>query len=145
MILHDPVVAKELRGISRRWQTYLGRCVFVAVTAYLLTSIGRASGGDARGTVTVSQYAQIARDIFLRTEWVSLALTVVASVIAGSDMIAREARNGTLGILFLSSLTPARVVVGKWKGVMMIALSLYLAATPCRRSRCIWEASERPT
>src|SRR6516162_1947877 len=45
-------------------------------------------------------------------------------------MIARETRNGTLGILLLSSLTPARVVVGKWKSVMMIALSIYLCGLP---------------
>ena len=44
MILHDPVAAKELRGISRRWQTYLGRCVFVAVTAYLLQANGFPAG-----------------------------------------------------------------------------------------------------
>jgi hypothetical protein len=129
----DPVATKELRGVSRRWQTYIGRCAFVAITAYLLyeywKGIWRGSPGH-RGTLTVSEYAQIARDIFLRTEWVSLALTVVAAVIAGSDMIARETRNGTLGILLLSSLTPARVVVGKWKSVMMIALSIYLCGLP---------------
>jgi ABC-type transport system involved in multi-copper enzyme maturation permease subunit len=130
----DPVARKELRGISRRWQTYLGRCVFVAITAYLLYEYWKGVWKGAQGvratTLTVSQYAQIAREIFVRTEWVSLALTGVAAVIAGSDMITREARNGTLPILFLSSLTPGRVVVGKWKSVTMIALSLYLCGVP---------------
>ena len=129
----DPVATKELRGISRRWQTYIGRCIFVAITAYLLyeywKGVWKGAPGQ-RGTLTVSQYALIAHEIFQRTEWVSLALTVVAAVIAGSDMISREARNGTLPILLLSSLTPARVVVGKWKSLMMIALSLYLCGVP---------------
>src|SRR5437899_2740330 len=107
----DPVAAKELRGFSRRWQTYVGRCVFVAITAYLLYEYwkGAWKGPAGRGTVSVSQYAQIARQIFLRCEWVSLALTLLAAVIAGSEMIAREVRGGTLGILLLSSLTPERV------------------------------------
>jgi ABC-type transport system involved in multi-copper enzyme maturation permease subunit len=132
-MLFDPVATKELRGISRRWQTYIGRCVFVAITAYLLYEYWKGvwKGDPAqRGPLTVSQYALIAREIFLRTEWVSLALTVLAAVIAGSDMIAREARHGTLPILLLSSLTPARVVVGKWKSLMMMALSLYLCGVP---------------
>ncbi len=132
-MVFDPVAAKELRGISRRWQTYIGRCAFVAITAYLLYEYWKGAWKgtpENRAIITVSQYAEIAREIFLRTEWVSLALTVVAAVIAGSDMIAREDRHGTLPILFLSSLTPARVVLGKWKGVLLIALSLYLCGLP---------------
>ena len=31
-VLADPVTGKELRSVSRRWQTYVGRVVFVAAT-----------------------------------------------------------------------------------------------------------------
>src|SRR5262249_5058577 len=116
--------------------TYVGRCLFVGITTYLLyqywTEAWAINAGteDVPRAVSVSQYAQLGRQIFLRCEWVSLALTVVAAVIAGSDMIAREARTGTLGILLLSNLTPRRVVVGKWKGVLMITLALYLCGLP---------------
>jgi ABC-type transport system involved in multi-copper enzyme maturation permease subunit len=134
-LFNDPVAAKELRGFSRRWQTYVGRCLFVGITTYLLYQYwiqAWAMGAEenAPRTVSVSQYAQLGRQIFLRCEWVSLALTVVAAVIAGSDMIAREARNGTLGILLLSDLTPRRVVVGKWKGVLMITVALFFCGLP---------------
>jgi ABC-type transport system involved in multi-copper enzyme maturation permease subunit len=132
-MLHDPVAAKELRGSSRRWQTYVGRCLFVGITAYLLYEFWKSAWAGTpggRGMVSVSQYAQLAREIFIRVEWVALALTVIGAVIAGSDMIAREARGGTLGLLFLTFLTPRGVVLGKWKGAMLIALGLYLCGLP---------------
>ena len=91
-MFQDPVAAKELRGFSRRWQTYVGRCVFVAITAYLLYEYWKDAWRPApgrTGAVSVSQYAELSREIFVRCEWVSLALTVIAAVIAGSDMIAR--------------------------------------------------------
>jgi ABC-type transport system involved in multi-copper enzyme maturation permease subunit len=100
---------------------YVGRCIFVAITAYLLYNFWKVAwrgpeSGTGTGAVSLSAYALLAREIFIRCEWVSLALTVVAAVIAGSDMIGREIRNGTLGLLFLTTLTPTRVVLGKWKG-----------------------------
>lgn len=129
----DPVALKELRGVSRRWQTYVGRCLFVGVTAYLLyeywKEAWRALPGRA-AAVSVSQFAELGRAIFHRCEGVSLTLTILAAVIAGADTIAREARNGTLGLLFMTYLTPRRVVLGKWKGAMMIAFSLYLCSLP---------------
>jgi len=129
----DPVALKELRGVSRRWQTYVGRCLYVGITAVLLYQYWKDNWVDAKGegpTTSVSQYAVLGRAIFDRCEWVSLVLTVLAAVIAGSEMIARETRAGTLGLLLLTPLTPHRVVLGKWKGAMMIALALYLCSIP---------------
>lgn len=129
----DPVALKELRGVSRRWQTYVGRCLYVGITAVLLYQYWKDNWVAAEGeepTTSVSQYAVLGRAIFDRCEWVSLALTVLAAVIAGSEMIARETRAGTLGLLLLTPLTPHRVVLGKWKGAMMIAVSLYLCSIP---------------
>jgi ABC-type transport system involved in multi-copper enzyme maturation permease subunit len=131
--LADPVAGKELRSVSRRWQTYVGRCIFVGVTAYLLYEywkrVWAGNPGQPAGA-SVSQVAELGREIFLRSEGVSLGMTVLAAVIAGSDMLAREIRNGTLGLLFLTPLTPRRIVLGKWKSAVMIALSLYLCSLP---------------
>jgi ABC-type transport system involved in multi-copper enzyme maturation permease subunit len=132
-LLADPVAGKELRSVSRRWQTYVGRCIFVGVTGYLIYQYWKQTWNGAQGMpalTSVSQYAELGREIFLRSEWVSLAMTVLAAVIAGSDMLAREIRNETLGLLFLTPLTPRRIVLGKWKGALMIALSLYLCGLP---------------
>jgi len=129
----DPVALKELRGVSRRWQTYVGRCLYVGITAVLLHQYWKDNLVAAEGeepTTSISQYAVLGRAIFERCEWVSLALTVLAAVIAGAEMIARETRAGTLGLLLLTPLTPHRVVLGKWKGAMMIALALYLCSIP---------------
>jgi ABC-type transport system involved in multi-copper enzyme maturation permease subunit len=132
-LLADHVAGKELRSVSRRWQTYVGRCVFVGVTAYLLYEYWKRVWAGKPGLpaeASVSQVAELGREIFLRSEWVSLGMTVLAAVIAGSDMVAREIRNGTLGLLFLTPLTPRRIVMGKWKAALMIALSLYLCGLP---------------
>lgn len=129
----DPVTTKELQSVSRRWQTYVGRCLYVGITAYILygywKEVWRGEAGSL-GTVSVSRYALLGREIFVRCEWVSLALTALAAVLAGADMIAKEIRTGTLGLLFLTPLTPHQVVFGKWKGAMMIATALYLCSLP---------------
>src|SRR6185436_6165 len=129
----DPVALKELRGVSRKWQTYVGRCLFVGITAYLLYEYWKDAWHGRPGmsaTVTISEYARLGREIFIRCEAVSIALTVLAAVIAASDMLAREIRDGTLGLLFLTNLTPGRVVFGKFNAAMMIALALYLCGLP---------------
>jgi ABC-type transport system involved in multi-copper enzyme maturation permease subunit len=129
----DPVALKELRGVSRRWQTYVGRCLFVGITAALLYQYWKDSWAAVPGAVasmSVSQYAMLGRAVFVRCEWVSLGLTVLAAAIAGSEAIAREVRGGTLDLLLLTPLSPHRVVLGKWKGAMMIALALYCCSIP---------------
>jgi ABC-type transport system involved in multi-copper enzyme maturation permease subunit len=129
----DPVALKELRGVSRRWHTYVGRCLFVGITAALLYQYWKENWIAAPGetpTMSVSQYAVLGRAIFVRCEWVSLGLTVLAAAIAGSESIAREIRAGTLSLLFLTPISPHRVVLGKWKGAVMIALALFFCSIP---------------
>jgi len=128
----DVVALKELRGMSRRWQTYVGRCLFVGLTAYLLYEYWRNAWLSQAGsrTVSVSEYAALGRAIFTRCDYVSLALTVLSAVIAGSDMLSREIRAGTLSLLLLTPLTPQRVILGKWKGAWMSAAALYLCSVP---------------
>lgn len=134
MIALDPIATKELRSVSRRWQTYVGRCLYVGITAYILYNywkeVWHGGGPGQSATVSVSQFARLGREIFSRCEWVSLLMTSLAAVIGGADMVAKEIRNGTLGLLFLTPLTPHQVVFGKWKGAMMIAVSLYLCSFP---------------
>jgi ABC-type transport system involved in multi-copper enzyme maturation permease subunit len=129
----DPVALKELRGVSRRWQTYIGRCLYVGITAALLYQYWKEkwlAEVDQEPLVSVSQYAAFGRAIFIRCEGVSLALTVLAATIAGSEMLAREIRAGTLGLLLLTPMSPHRVVFGKWKGAAMIALALFSCSIP---------------
>ncbi len=129
-VLADPVTGKELRSVSRRWQTYVGRVLFVAATATLIFIFCQQSRQSWRSPGSVSGFATLGRQLFLRCEAVTTVLTVLAAVIAASDMLAREIRSGSLGLLLLTPLTPGRVVLGKWKGAMMIALSLYLCSVP---------------
>jgi ABC-type transport system involved in multi-copper enzyme maturation permease subunit len=133
LLARDPVALKELRGVSRRWQTYLGRCLYVGITAALLYQYWKEHWvGAVSDTpiVSVSEFAALGRAIFTRCEWVSLGLTVLVAAIAGSEMLAREIRAGTLGLLLLTPLSPHSVVLGKWKGAALIAVALYACSTP---------------
>ncbi|MBI3854071.1 MAG: ABC transporter permease subunit [Planctomycetes bacterium] len=133
LLAADPVAGKELRSVSRRWQTYVGRCLFVGITAYLLYEYWKQFWRLKSGVqtyVSVSQIAELGRAIFVRCEGVSIVLTLLAAVMAASDMLAREIRQGTLGLLLLTDLSPRQVVLGKFKGAMMIALALYLCSVP---------------
>lgn len=73
----DPVALKELRSVSRRWQTYVGRCLFVGITAALLYEYCKDAWRGELGvpaTMSVSQVAQLGRAIFIRCEGVSIAI-----------------------------------------------------------------------
>ena len=53
-VLADPVTGKELRSVSRRWQTYVGRVLFVAATGALIYAFWQ----DAwKATISVSASA----------------------------------------------------------------------------------------
>ncbi len=131
--MSDPVAAKELRTLSRRWQMYVGRCIYVGLTAYILYSfwndVWRATIGRP-ATVSVSEFAVLGREIFDRCQWIGLGLSVLGAAMAGADMVTREIRSGTLGLLLLTPLTPRRVILGKMKGALLIGFTLYLCSLP---------------
>jgi ABC-type transport system involved in multi-copper enzyme maturation permease subunit len=125
----DSVSVKELSGISRRWQMYVGRCVYILLIGFVLWlfwwNLTRYSNW-----MSPSVYAELGRNLFFSFFALQLAVVTLSGVSAGSDMITRELRGRTLGLLALTPLTPWRIVAGKWKAALIQTSTVLLCGAP---------------
>jgi ABC-type transport system involved in multi-copper enzyme maturation permease subunit len=127
-ILLEPVTAKELSQLSRRWPTYAGRTLYVTLVASVLFLFTQ---GLARSpSLSPSEYAHLGRSLFETTLALQLAFAALASAAAGCDLIAREVRSGTLGLLLLTPLSAKAIVRGKFAAVIAQAGVLVLGGVP---------------
>lgn len=124
----DPIVRKEMYGVSRRWTTYLGRSFYVFLLGLVVWLVW--VGSSRYMSMEYSQYARLGRDLFLAFTWTQFVLVVLAAAVQSSDMISKEVRQGTLGVLFLTPLTPARILLGKFKASFGSLLILILSGVP---------------
>ncbi len=132
----DPVMRKESFGISRRWQTYFARSAYVGILAFIVWCIWLSY--QWRGRMDYSAYSQLGAAIFLTFSVLQFIVMSLAAIGTASDMITREVREKTLGILALTPLGAWRIVLGKWKfavahhgvillaGVPVLSLGLFL-------------------
>src|SRR5687768_8917067 len=128
-LFDDPLAFKELRGATRRWQTYALRVLYVALTGLI---VARFYDDAARsGQLTnPSEYSNLSRKLFMAFLGLQLTFTTLAAVWAASDLVLKEARRGTLGLLYLTPMTAADVAFGKWKAAMAQCLALVLCGAP---------------
>jgi ABC-type transport system involved in multi-copper enzyme maturation permease subunit len=128
-LLLDPIAIKELSGTARRWQTYAGRGLYVAVFGLVLWSYSDnfIVGGAWK---TQSDYAQLGRQLFTSFFGFQFLLVTLSSVSAASDLVTKEVRAGTLSILTCSPLTPWNIALGKWKAAFAQAGTLLLCGSP---------------
>lgn len=121
--LLPPLVEREIRVASRRWTTYWGRVSVLGlglapvVVAYLGGELGMARPGFGASLL-------MAQAVLLFC-WVGLTAIQFAS-----DAISFEKREGTLGLLFLTSLTSWDVVLGKLAAASMRIWHGLLAVIP---------------
>lgn len=127
--VRDPVVVKELGGMSRRGRTYLGRIFYVTLAGILVYAVA-APVLDGGRVPSTSEYALLGRRLFTAFTALQMVFLPLAAAIAASDLLHREARLGTLQILLLTPLGPDRIVAGKWRAVMIETLTLALAGAP---------------
>jgi ABC-type transport system involved in multi-copper enzyme maturation permease subunit len=124
----NALTVKELSGVSRRWQVYAGRVVYMGLIAlFLLPIILR---HDMRVLRNPSEYAAIGKTLFYALLALQMIFVSLMAVSAASDMISKEVRGGTLGLLALTPLTPWRIVLGKWKAAVVYSSSLFLCGVP---------------
>jgi ABC-type transport system involved in multi-copper enzyme maturation permease subunit len=125
----DPLSVKELSGISRRWQMYIGRCIYIVLIAFILWLFWyNLSRYD--NWLSPSAYAELGRNLFYSCFALQLVIVTLSGVSAGSDMITREVRGRTLGLLALTPLTPWRIVAGKWKAALIQTSTVLLCGGP---------------
>jgi ABC-type transport system involved in multi-copper enzyme maturation permease subunit len=116
-----PVVQRELREGARRPFNYWLRVAGAAAGVALLYIINQSENGNQ---------ATEGLRLFTGLHEMLLALICVMVPAMSADCIAREKREGTLGLLFLTPLTAMRIVVGKGLVQAFRAFTLWLAVLP---------------
>jgi ABC-type transport system involved in multi-copper enzyme maturation permease subunit len=125
----DPLSVKELSGIARRWQVYVGRCLYIGLIGFIVWIFWNTLT-ERGGWMSPSAYAELGRNLFMSFFFLQLAVVTLGGITAASDMITREVRGGTLGLLALTPLTPWRIVAGKWKAAMIQTSTVLLCGAP---------------
>src|SRR5262245_11085655 len=115
-----PIVTRELRLASRRRATYRLRVVVAALGAFEVVAGGMIDGASV----------QFGLWLFRLTSLVMLAAASLAGLVLTADCISREKREGTLGLLFLTRLVGADVVLGKLTVAALSGGSVAFAAAP---------------
>jgi len=117
------VVERELRVAARKPGTYWSR-VGAALIAILLLGVWFA------GPLTIALTRQAGRTSF-RVLALLAALMVTTSVLAlAAESFAREKREGTLGLLFLTPLKPWDLVLGKLVSTSLGPFYRFVAVVP---------------
>jgi ABC-type transport system involved in multi-copper enzyme maturation permease subunit len=125
----DPLIVKELSGSSRRWQTYAGRAVHLALLGVVVWNFTR-SWEQRAAWLTLSDYASLGHELFEGFFGLQMGMVTLAAVSAASDMVTKETRGGTLGLLASTPLTPWNIVLGKWKAALAQTSTLVLCGVP---------------
>ena len=121
-----PIADRELRVAARRKSTFWIRisaaviAVLIGSAFLLLVSIGGS---------TFSQ-VNFGRGLFAVLTWLSLAAASSAGIFLTSDCLSEEKREGTMGLLFLTSLRGYDVVLGKLLATSLQSFYALLAVLP---------------
>jgi len=124
----DPLSLKELSGTSRRWQTYAGRMLYVALIGFVVWEFSR--NWRRSSWLSLSDYASLGRQLFSGFFALQMVMVTLGAVTSASDMITKELRSGTLGLLASTPLTPWRIAAGKWKAAVAQTSTLMLCGAP---------------
>lgn len=116
-----PVVQREFRAASHRASSYWQRVIAAGVAFLIFFSLSQSnfSTPPALGT-----------HLFIRIHLLLLALLILMVPFMTADCIAKEKREGTLGLLFLTPLTSKEIIVGKSLVQALRAFSIWLAILP---------------
>lgn len=127
-----PILQRELRRQARQWPTYwlrvlggalvLAGCVWgFAVTNALLRQLPAFAGMPNPTS---------GRGLFVGLNKLMACLVWLVGPLLTADCLAREKRDGTLGLLFLTPLRAADIVMGKAISHAVRALMILVAAFP---------------
>ncbi len=118
-----PVVERELRVAARKPVTYWGRAAAGAAGVVIIAFIMFAQ-------MTTMPLPTVGKMTFRLLGGLT-AITVLASVVQlASEAFAREKREDTLGLLFLTPLRPVDMVLGKLVSTSLSAFYRFLAVVP---------------
>jgi ABC-type transport system involved in multi-copper enzyme maturation permease subunit len=125
--LGNPVFLREIHQAARRRFTYGLRLVYGAVVLLFLSQF---YGILVTGRLSPSEFAFMARMLYWQFFSLQVIAVTIIAIVSGSDLIQREMRADTLGLLSLTLLGPFRLVTGKWLAAMAQPASLILCGAP---------------
>jgi len=119
-----PVIMREMRAEARHGATYLSRVIMAGVVVaalvwYASDQTLKAGLGAGLGT----------RMFFLLNSVLFFCIWLIVPLLT-ADSLAREKREGTLGLLFMTHLNAGEIVVGKSLVHSLRALNLLIAIIP---------------
>lgn len=127
------VLERELRVHARSAATFWFRCAAATAAGVLVgivlvgfeftARMGGAGGGVASPTA-------VGETLFILLSYLGLWGAVGLGALMASDALARERREGTLALLFLTHLKAGDIVLGKLLAVLLRTLELVMAALP---------------
>jgi ABC-type transport system involved in multi-copper enzyme maturation permease subunit len=117
-----PIVQRELRVGARNPRLYARRLRWGVIQAIVACIALLSSAGGFRRSS--------AEWFFGTLSHLALFLSLLEGIRKTSDAISAEKREGTLGFLFLSNLTGADVVLGKFSSALVRSLSVLLPFLP---------------
>jgi ABC-type transport system involved in multi-copper enzyme maturation permease subunit len=130
LLFPDPITTKELSGIARRWQTYAARGLYVGLFGIIVWNFS----SDLRFTFddrySQSILADLGQRIFFAFLPLQSTLVLLTAISSASDLVTKEVRTGTLGLLASTPLSSWRVAFGKWKAAVAQGLILLLCGAP---------------
>jgi ABC-type transport system involved in multi-copper enzyme maturation permease subunit len=118
-----PILFREYRAAARRKRTFVLRCVFSGFLAVVFLFFGFAQFAGAPNQAAGRQLLKL-------FSWQLMILMFIFAPALTCGCISDERRQGTLGLLFLTRLTPADIVLGKFAGKTLDLLLLVLSAIP---------------
>lgn len=116
-----PIVRRELLAAAKRRVTYRLRWIAALAAAGGVFAAANLADGF---TVEVGQF------VFWAASAVMIVVCGAAGLLLTADSISREKREGTLGLLFLTRLTSADVVLGKLTAGALNGSAVAFAALP---------------
>jgi ABC-type transport system involved in cytochrome c biogenesis permease component len=117
-----PIVARELRVISRRAATYWTRftCGVLAIVV----------GGIAFAALYQKSSRDTGFGIFVCLSVIAFIYSLIAGALSTADCVSEEKREGTLGLLFLTDLKSYDIVLGKMAASSLTGVYGLLAIFP---------------
>lgn len=124
----DPIARKELYTISRQWQAYVFRGLYVGALGVVLWFAAQEVALTT--ALSYSAYARMGREIFGMLSSAQTFLLTITALIYSVDQLSREKRERTLPLLALTRLSARQIVVGKWRSCMAYSLVVSLLGLP---------------
>ena len=125
-----PVFVFECVTAARRWSTYAGRVVFLAVLLVSLTVVWAIMVINGRSVGNLRQLAQVGESFFYALAGTQLTLVLLAAPAYTAGAICLDKARGSLAHLLVTNLSSAEIIMGKLGARLLPVLSLVIAGLP---------------